>query len=239
MSADPTTPPPRREQPWWRHVVGSAWFHLAAAFVVFGLILTFVAKPYWVPSASMEATLQPGDRILVNRLAFVGSHPANGDVVVFDADTAWDGEPAGDENPFKAALRWVGEVSGFGPSGPHTLVKRVIATPGQSAECCTDTGAIIIDGRPLDEPYVTGDFTFEPGELDCTTTPQSSRCFNEVTVPADSYLMLGDNRSHSSDSAARCRGGDTSPDCWRWATASAIVGKAAAVLWPMSRWSGL
>ncbi|WP_426323936.1 S26 family signal peptidase [Microbacterium sp. E-13] len=60
-------------------MVGSTWFHVVAAFLVFGMLLTFVAKPYWVPSGSMENTLQPGDRILVNRLAYVGSQPATGE----------------------------------------------------------------------------------------------------------------------------------------------------------------
>ncbi|MEW1976051.1 S26 family signal peptidase [Microbacterium profundi] len=93
-------------RPIWRRLVGSTWFHLIAAFVVVGLLLMFVAKPYLVPSASMESTLQPGDRVLVpsasmestlqprdrvlvNRLAYVGSEPATGDIIVFDANESW------------------------------------------------------------------------------------------------------------------------------------------------------
>ena len=45
-------------------------------------------------------------------------------------------------NPLKAALRWVGEVTGFGPSSPYTLVKRVIGAPGQTVECCSSEGAV-------------------------------------------------------------------------------------------------
>ena len=227
-------------RPRWRRVVGSFWFQLAAAFVVFGLILSFVAKPYWVPSGSMEETLQPGDRILVNRLSYVGSAPTNGDIVVFDADAAWDteGSPA-PSDPLRAALRWVGEVSGFGPSSAHTLVKRVIAGPGQTVSCCDAEGRVLVDGEPLDEDYVWNDFAFEAGGLDCASSPGSQRCFDEVTVPAGSYLMLGDNRAASSDSALQCRGAGAEPDCWRWATASGIVGKAVAVVWPIGRWAGL
>jgi signal peptidase I len=220
-------------------VTGSAWFHLATAFVLTGLVLSFVAKPYWVPSGSMEQTLLPGDRILVNRMAFTGGDPAAGDIVVFDAGLQWDAAPAVDENPLKSALRWIGEVTGFGPSGPYTLVKRVIADPGQSAECCSADGQVMVDSEPLDEPYVWNDLAFMPGELDCATVPRSPRCFDRVVVPPDSYLVLGDNRGGSSDSATRCRGEGAGDDCWRWATRSGIIGKALVVWWPIQRWSGL
>ena len=233
MSSDPVP------VPLWRKVTGSVWFHLVAAFVVAGLVLTFVAKPYVVPSGSMEQTLEPGDRILVNRLAYLGSAPVTGDVIVFDADAAWDGNLTRSTDPIRAVLRWIGAVTGFGPSGDHTLVKRVIAAPGQSAECCTADGAVIVDAVALDEPYVYEDLPFEPGVLDCRTVPRSTRCFDAITVPDDAFLMLGDDRSHSSDSATLCRSEAATADCWRWASVDSIVGKAIVILWPLSRWGGL
>ncbi len=220
-------------------MIGSTWFHLAAAFVVTGLILSFVAKPYWVPSGSMETTLQPGDRVMVNRLAYVGASPGTGDVVVFDAGSTWDIEPGAAPDPIRGVLRWLGEVTGFGPSSAHTLIKRVIGTPGQTVECCTDDGRVMVDGAPLDEPYITNDFAFDEGELDCSSTPRSPRCFDAVEVPADSYLMLGDNRGNSSDSAAYCRGDGAAADCWRWATREDMVGRAVVLFWPVTRWTGL
>jgi signal peptidase I len=230
---------PRTASPWWRRVLRSAWFPLAASLVITGLVLSFVAKPYWVPSASMQATLQAGDRILVNRLAFAGADPGTGDVIVFDAGADWVPATSSPENPLKAALRWVGEVSGFGPSSPHTLVKRVIGTPGQTVQCCTDTGAVTVEGDALSEPYVANDFPFTAGSLDCATVPRSPRCFDPITVPAGSYLMLGDNRTNSADSAAACRTPDASDECWRWASRDAIVGKAVLIFWPIGRWAGL
>ena len=181
---DPDTTTSRR--PLWRRVVGSTWFHFAAAFIVTGLVLSFVAKPYWVPSGSMETTLQPGDRVLVNRLAYVGASPGTGDIVVFDAGPTWDIEGAPPSDPIRGVLRWLGEVTGFGPSSAHTLIKRVIGTPGQTVECCTDDGQLIVDGEPLDEPYVTNDLPFEAGELDCDDHSAIARCFDAVEVPADS-----------------------------------------------------
>ena len=237
-----TTPPrsaPPQPRPWWRRVIGSTWFNVAAAFVVTGLILSFVAKPYWVPSGSMETTLQPGDRVMVNRLAYIGASPGNGDIIVFDAGSTWDIEGPPESNPIKSALRWIGEVTGFGPSSAHTLIKRIIGTPGQTVECCSVDGRLMIDGEPIDEPYITNDFPFEAAAFDCSTTPRSARCFDAVEVPADSYLMLGDNRGDSSDSAAFCRSDSASADCWRWATRPDIVGNAFVIFWPITRWSGL
>ncbi|WP_344818053.1 signal peptidase I [Microbacterium soli] len=227
-------------RPLWRRITGSTWFHLIAAFVVVGALLSFVAKPYSVPSGSMEQTLEPGDRVLVNRLAYVGSAPTTGDIVVFDADETWGPDGSADDGPLKSVLRWVGEVTGFGPSGPHTLIKRVIAGPGQTVSCCDAEGRMLVDGVPLDEPYIFEDFPFTAGSLDCTTAPVSLRCLPEVTVPAGSYLMLGDHRAASADGAMSCRSPGTDPaSCWRWALRDQIVGKAAVILWPVDRWTGL
>jgi signal peptidase I len=223
----------------WRRVVDSPWFHLAAAVVVTGLVLSLLAKPYLVPSGSMEQTLEPGDRVLVFRPAYIGGGPATGDVIVFDADESWGPHSASGDNVFIGILRWIGEWSGFGPSGDHTLIKRVIAGPGQTAECCTVDGRITVDGVPLDEPYVTNDLVFEPGTMDCTSSPASLRCFAAVTVPEDSYLVLGDNRANSSDSAYLCRTGEDREGCWRWAHRDGVVGRAVAIIWPFTRWGGL
>lgn len=230
---------PRSRRVTWRRIGRSVWFQLALAFVVVGLVLNFVAKPYAVPSGSMEQTLLVGDRVLVNRLALLGGGPSTGDVIVFDAGAEWDDTPYVEASPLRAVLRWLGEVSGFGPSSPHTLIKRVIAGPGETVECCTADGAITVNGVELDEHYVFEDFPFEAGVLDCDTTPRSMRCFDTVTVPADSYLVLGDHRSNSADSAARCRWEGADDTCWRWAQRDEIVGDAAVILWPIGRWSGI
>ena len=221
-----------------RRFTGSAWFQLLLAVLVTGLVLSFIAKPYVVPSGSMQQTLEIGDRVLVNRLAYDWADPARGDIVVFDADDSW-GVPAVQDPPWKAALRWLGEVTGFGPSGPHTLVKRIVATPGQKVECCSADGRLVVDGVPVDEPYVFQDIPYQQGALDCSTTPRSTRCFPAVTVPAGSYLVLGDHRSNSADGAVRCRApAADSPGCFRWATRDEIVGRVVATVWPVSRWRG-
>lgn len=230
----------RTESARWRRWLGSFWGQLILAVVVIGLILTFAVKPYAVPSASMEETLQPGDRVLVNRLAYRFGQPKGGDVVVFNAGQAWDSPSAeGQSRSVTMIIKDIWGWTGFGPTGSHTLVKRIIATGGQTASCCSADGAVVVDGTPLSEPYLGSNYPYTPGKLDCATTPRSLRCFGPVTVPEDSYLMLGDNRADSSDSAFQCRSRSSSAtlprDCWRWATKDGIVGKASVILWPLDR----
>lgn len=226
--------------PRWRRITGSAWFHLLAAFVVAGLLLSFVAKPYHVPSGSMEQTLRPGDRVLVNRLAYLGSGPVAGDIIVFDADSSWGPDGAADDGPLKSIVRWFGEFTGFGPSGPHTLIKRVVAEPGQTVSCCTADGRLLVDGTPVDEDYVFEDLPFTEGTSDCESAVRSPRCLPEITVPDGAYLVLGDHRSSSADSAAECRSAGADPlGCWRWVQRDQIVGRASVILWPIARWSTL
>jgi signal peptidase I len=225
-----TVEEPRRR----RRLRGSVWFHVALALALTLIVIAFIGQP---SSGSMSPTLDPGDRILVNRLAYVAADPAAGDIIVFRPGTAWGEEPGPERSWISESLHWIGETTGL---RPDVLVKRVIGEPGQTVECCDADGAVLVDGQPLDEPYVVDDLPFSPGELDCGTTPMSMRCFGEVTVPESGYLVLGDNRANSADSVYRCRGTATAnAECWRWAERGSVVGKATAVLWPVHRWNGL
>ena len=233
MPRPPAQQPPRR-----RRVLGSFWGQLLLAMVVFGLIVSFVAKPYTVSSSSMEPTLKAGDRILVDRVSYRFGEPTGGDVAVFDAGPTWD-EETPEVSPLRAVWIWFGQWTGFGPSGPHTLVKRIIGTPGQTVACCSPEGQVIVDGTPLTETYLGEDLPFVPGSFDCETTPRSTRCFDAVTVPEGSYLMLVDNRARSADLASDCRVPDAPATCWRWALREEIVGRAQVILWPPDRWQSI
>ena len=74
------------------------------------------------------------------------------------------------------------------PPSEDDYVKRVIATGGQTVQCCDDQGRITVDGEPLDEPYI-----FE-------NTPPETRAFGPVTVPEGRLWVMGDHRSASADS---------------------------------------
>ncbi|KJQ55075.1 signal peptidase I [Microbacterium sp. SA39] len=211
---------------------GGVWINVALALALTAIIVAFLGQP---SSGSMSPTLEPGDRLIVNRLAFVGSDPAPGDIVVFRPDESWGEKPVAG-NWFTGGLQWVGETTGI---RPYVLVKRVIAGEGQAVECCDADGRVLVDGEPLDEPYVVKDLPFVSGELDCDSMPMSTRCFAEVTVPEDAYLVLGDNRANSADSVFLCRGvADPDDGCWRWMQRAAVFGKAGPILWPLSRWGG-
>lgn len=204
----------RRSQPWWDIPVT-----IAIAVGVVLLITTFIAKPFSIPSGSMEDTLQVGDRILVNRLVYHTRAIERGDVIVFDGADSF--VPAGDvpqRNPVAAAVAWVGQSLGVMAPDSTDFVKRVIGVGGDRVVCCDADGWITVNGEPLDESayLFIGD---EP----------STQAF-DVVVPEGMLWVMGDHRSNSADSRAHMGdpGGGFVPE-------SKVVGRAMAVLWPVSR----
>ena len=123
-----------------------------------------------------------------------------------------------------------GSVFGVVPPDENDLVKRVIATGGQTVECCDDQGRVLVDGKPLDEPYVVNDFPFTPGTLTCDTAPKSGRCFGPVTVPEGNLWVMGDNRNNSADS--RYHVGD---ELQGTVPVDNVRGKAVFIVLPPSR----
>lgn len=222
-----------------KRITGSFWFNLVAAVVVLALVQAFVVKLYYVPSGSMESTLEIGDRILVNRVEYRFSDPQSGQIIVFNASEAWEESTPAPTNPISYVVRWLGGVVGIGPNLDHTLVKRIIAGPGQTVVCCSPEGAVMVDGQPLDEPYIFEDLPFVAGSLDCDTTPMSRRCFGEFVVPDDRYFVLGDHRSNSADSVSGCRGGPVTDQCVKLVARDDIVGRAFSVVLPPGRWRSL
>lgn len=213
--------------------------NVVVALAVVALVQAFLVKVYSVPSGSMENTLNAGDRILVNRLAYGGAAPPSGDIVVFSADEAWEQEfLANEQGVAERVLRGFGDLTGIGPSNEKFLVKRVIGAPGGTVACCSPEGAVTVNGVALAEDYLYEDFDFEPGTLDCASTPASFRCFGPITVPEDKVLVLGDHRSESSDSVATCRGRDAQAQatCARFVSPDNVVGKVVLKAWPPSDW---
>ena len=124
------------------------------ALVLYYVMLTFVARPYLIPSESMEPTLHGcsgcvGDRIMVDKLTFRFSTPHPGDVIVFKGPPPWN---VGYKSirSHDAAIRWLQNTLsfvGFVPPDENALVKRVIAVGGQTVECRNNTGLTVNGAR--------------------------------------------------------------------------------------------
>jgi signal peptidase I len=207
----------RRKRPFWRDLV----VIVVAALVLTALLKTFVVQVFSIPSGSMENTLIPGDRILVNKVVYRFRPIARGDIVVFSGAGSWDPPASAPGNPF---ARFWDDVTGLvGISAPGTdYVKRVIGVPGDHVACCDAQGLVTVNGVPLNEQsYI------HPGDVPSTLK------FN-VTVPPGRLWVMGDNRADSDDSRFRLTdpGSGTIPE-------SAVVGRAFVIIWPFSRVSDL
>lgn len=225
----PGTPAPdaprkdaRRRRGGWaflRDIVVIVVIAVVASF----LIKTFVVRSFYIPSGSMEHTLEVRDRILVDELTprFGGYH--RGDVVVFRDPGGWLPPAAPDTRPpIMVGLDWVLSLVGLSaPDSDDHLVKRIIGLPGDHVVCCNSVGQIEINGTPIDErSYVN----FPSGQ-----TAASADSF-DVTVPAGSLWVLGDNRYSSKDS----RYNQDQPGKG-FVPIDNVVGRAFLITWPFSR----
>ena len=207
----------RRKRPFWRDLA----IVVVAALVLTILLKAFVVQVFSIPSASMENTLLPGDRILVSKVVYDFRSIQRGDIVVFSGAGSWDPPAPAPGNWF--ARIWDDATSLVGIAGPDTdYVKRVIGVPGDHVACCDSKGQLTVNGVPLSESsYIY------PG-----ADPSEVRF--SVTVPQGRLWVMGDNRADSDDSRYRMSdpGQGTIPE-------SAVVGRAFLIVWPLSRISDL
>jgi signal peptidase I len=216
---------------------GSFWRELpiliVTALVLTFLIQTFLARVYVIPSQSMEQTLHgcagcTNDRVLVDKISYRFSDPAPGDVVVFRGPDSWGDNPEFSAmeptNPVANALEELGKLVGLAHPDERDFVKRVIAVGGQTVQCCDERGRVVVDGKPLDEPYLY----LESGR------GGSQEHFQAVIVPPGHLWVMGDNRNNSSDS--RRHMDDTSSGAIPIAN---VIGKARVIVLPPSRWGGI
>ncbi len=146
---------------------------MVVAVLVAVLLRAFVVQTFFIPSGSMEPTLQIGDRILVNKLSYHLHGVDRGDIVVFSRPPT--------EN--------------CGGPEVNDLVKRVIGLPGDVISL--SNGYVYIDGKRLDESWLPGS---EQGVTVAGPTGNSSNLARPYRVPADNYFVMGDNRTDSCDS---------------------------------------
>jgi signal peptidase I len=168
-----------------------------AVLIVIG-IKWYVINPYRIPSSSMEPTLhcaRPGpgceahfsDRVLANRLIYHFRDPRRGEIVVFTT-------------PPLAKVR-------CGAGG--TFVKRIIGLPGETWQ--EKNGTVLIDGKPLKEPYIKPD-------------RRDNQSHAPLRIPPKSYFMMGDNRASSCDSRV-----------WGTVPRGNLIGEVFMTYWPPNR----
>ena len=176
----------------FRSLFAFPWNVLFVALAISLLLRVFAIQVFTIPSGSMQPTLLVGDRILVEKVTKYTSGIHRGDVVVFNGADVWTAPGARDE-----------------------FVKRVVAVGGDHVQCCTKDGRIVVNGKPITEPYLQ-----QQG---------MTRRFNVVVQP-DRLWVLGDNRAASADSSAfrGVPGGGSVP-------VDHVVGKVVAVIWPLDR----
>lgn len=139
------------------------------------MLFTYILHPVNVVGTSMTNTLQDGDRIFMTT---VYSGLSYGDIVVINNDMAYlldSDNKIIEKNIDNSGLK-------------ECIIKRVIATGGQTIEIIPETSEVIVDGEVLDEPYIR-ELTRNSGVFDYP-----------ITVPEGYYFCMGDNRNGSSDS---------------------------------------
>jgi signal peptidase I len=172
-------------------------------------IQAWLVKPYQIPSGSMEPTLQVGQRVLANRFIYNFTDPAIGDIIVFHP-------PAGADNGTECGVPHYPRQACPQPTvaeSSQNFIKRIVAGPGDTLSV-RDCHPVVNGVEKTDEPYImpTGD--------------SGGACYlpKPITIPPDSYFMMGDNRGASDDS----RFWGPIPREW-------IIGKAFATYWPPDR----
>ncbi|NEQ73701.1 MAG: signal peptidase I [Okeania sp. SIO2C9] len=168
-------------------------------------IRQFVAEARYIPSGSMLPTLQINDRLIIDKLGYKFREPQRGDIVVFNPT-----------NELKTQYK-------------DAFIKRIVGVPGDRVEL--KNGKVYVNDKIVEETYVASDLN--PAELEARKVnhqktridvcPPDKRFLSEpVTVPPDSYLVMGDNRNHSYDGR-----------CWGFVPYENIIGRAIFRFWPL------
>lgn len=206
----------RRRTPWFVELV----IIIVVALAVSAFIRAFVAQAFFIPSGSMEQTLQEDDWIVVSKLSTTFGAVDRGEVVVFSDPGTWLPDVQTSSNPVRKALEFVGVAP---DTAEGDLVKRVIGVGGDTVACCNPKGQVTVNGTPIVEDYLYPGNT--PGDA-----PQGCSGEFKVSVPAGYLFVMGDHRAVSEDS--RCHDGME-----KFVPEDNLQGRTVAVIWPFSNWS--
>jgi signal peptidase I len=158
----------KRRSSFWRELP----ILVGVAILVAVLVRAFVLQTFYIPSPSMEHTLNINDRVLVNKLVYDFRDPRRGEVVVFKAPSDWQSGTEGED-----------------------FIKRIIGVGGDHVVCCDPRKRLMINGHSLDEPYIYRD-------ADGTQDPAADEPFditvpaNRLWVMGDHRSASGDSLEH-------------------------------------------
>lgn len=191
----------------------NSWIAELGRTIVLSIVLalgirTFVAEARWIPSGSMEPTLHgtpnqwEADKIIVDKLKYKFANPERGDIVVFSPTQELQKEQYQD-----------------------AFIKRVIGLPGEKVQL--KDGKVYINNKPLPEANYLSSGQSTVIDV-CQSGPQPPFLAKLQTIPADSYLVLGDNRNNSYDGR-----------CWGLVPRQNIIGRAVVRFWPLNHIGGI
>ena len=190
---------------------------IISALVLSIIVKTFFVQFFYIPSGSMENTLQVNDRVGVNKFGALFSDIKRGEVVVFRDPANWLSpnydDSSGIRKVIKDSLVFVGVLPD--PSKQY-LIKRVIGVGGDKVRCCGKDGKIEVNGVSINEPYIyEGD------------KPSDSEF--EVEVPQGFIWVMGDHRGASADSRFH-----TDDPNKGMVALDKVTGRATFIIWPFS-----
>lgn len=190
---------------------------LVSALILSIIVKTFLIQFFYIPSGSMENTLQVNDRVGVNKFGALFSEIKRGEVVVFRDPANWLSpnydDSSGIRKVIKNSLVFVGILPD--PSKQY-LIKRVIGVAGDKVKCCSSNGKIEVNGIGIKEPYIySGD---KPSDSDF-----------EVEIPQGFIWVMGDHRGASADSRFH-----TDDPNKGMVPLDKVTGRAVFIIWPFS-----
>ena len=206
---DAEAPPYHKEderQPGLLAVLRETVVLVALAVLLAVVFKTFLVAAFYIPSGSMESTLNVSDRVLVEKVSYRFGDVERGDVVVFVHDEPSLQAP-GPSNPIAGFFSSLGQAIGVVPPSDRDFIKRVVGLPGDTINC--RDGQLYRNGQPVQEDYL------DPG----TETQSCTR----TTVGRGELYVMGDNRGNSQDS--RVFGPIKQSD---------VVGRAFVRIWPLT-----
>ena len=202
------------------------WGLLIMLSVVVSSCRSYFAEPRYIPSGSMLPELQINDRLIIEKFSLKRSLPKRGDIVVFKSPYSFDKKLISSRSKPLPKKRYcffmsfppMSFIPGLRDQACDAYIKRVVALPGEIVSV-NSKGEVIINNKLISEPYVSykcaSSFFYKCGE------------FENIRVPEDHFLVLGDNRLNSWD-------GRYWPES-KFLHKKEIIGKAYLRFWPLNK----